>query len=683
MVRVYLIKESDSTITYYDTETNGYYEFDILSGNYKLIYFKKGYEKFDFSTGGFALLTDGAEMETVLLRSIPYRQMLDTLSGTLHSDTTYYLESSNNGTVIISNISKEENVTIRIRENTSVRIESGIEQTFENGIYTEITSYISEPLLGSIPIIEVDLAPNSNFKQTIIGNTDSVVFENNIPVIEECIFKNQNIILFSNLQTELLFKNNIVEYCASGIEFSNHNNVYAQFKYNFFKNCGKAVYSGTLPRLDFYSNKVIDCSKGLISKCEAQGYYFVANNLFVNADNPCYITRGSDFLNNTVSNTSYGVCNARIIKNNIFHDVRIGAVNLYITGDSSNVEIQNNLFSKVTNEVRTIDSNRTNLELKIPIWQERTSINENGYPCDIYGNISGDPSFIDEITFEPDTGSIAIDAGLSLCCVLEDHFFTKRPLDGNADSIPYHDIGYIEKNYGPDLTISYLITPPSSENSNDGVIIILFSGGQAPYFSYWIHSGETTDTLRGLSPGEYVVNAYDIAGNGELITIKLEASNQHSLSGHVYGGLNTPISNARVIATKKSTIGDVNYSTTTNANGEFEFLAIPEGNYVLHASPATNEYQSGYFINAQTEEDAIVLELDTKIVDVDFHLLPEWATAVEKSKLLRYENINVFTLQGQIISTCINCTLDEVLFSAPEHSLVIAKDGNFIRKILK
>lgn len=141
------------------------------------------------------------------------------------------------------------------------------------------------------------------------------------------------------------------------------------------------------------------------------------------------------------------------------------------------------------------------------------------------GNIDSDPMFVDRAAgdYRLSLGSPAIDAGTSLAAVTNDFAGVARPLDGNDDGTPMHDIGAFE--FDPaeidTLMCSFSAEPSQGVDSIDAVFTAFVAGpGSGNVKYYWDFNNDGSFEIEGVDKA-VVTNTYGIG----IYSVKLMVSN--------------------------------------------------------------------------------------------------------------------------------------------------------------
>ncbi|MEL6970787.1 MAG: T9SS type A sorting domain-containing protein, partial [Bacteroidota bacterium] len=97
------------------------------------------------------------------------------------------------------------------------------------------------------------------------------------------------------------------------------------------------------------------------------------------------------------------------------------------------------------------------------------------------------------------------------------------------------DVDNINLRRCQDFTTNAIVDNPTA-GMDDGQIILLPEGGVGPFDIMW-NTGETTDTLSNLEPGEYSVTITDRGGCSASFTFLLESVNTAEISDVLIGDL--------------------------------------------------------------------------------------------------------------------------------------------------
>jgi hypothetical protein len=93
--------------------------------------------------------------------------------------------------------------------------------------------------------------------------------------------------------------------------------------------------------------------------------------------------------------------------------------------------------------------------------------------------------------------------------------------------------------FEPDKMTAIISSTPTSCSSNDGTASVIINGGVQPYSYIWSPGGQTTSTISGLPPGNYIVNSTDVNGCSINTSVNVIASNTNPpVPGLISGNTN-------------------------------------------------------------------------------------------------------------------------------------------------
>ena len=82
------------------------------------------------------------------------------------------------------------------------------------------------------------------------------------------------------------------------------------------------------------------------------------------------------------------------------------------------------------------------------------------------------------------------------------------------------------------LTVSGIVSDEVCAGDNNGAIDLTVTGGTAPLTFNW-DSGQTTEDISGLAPGDYTVTVLDAAGCQGVMTFTVVGASTINISGSI------------------------------------------------------------------------------------------------------------------------------------------------------
>ena len=212
-----------------------------------------------------------------------------------------------------------------------------------------------------------------------------------------------------------------------------------------------------------------------------------------------------------------------------------------------------------------------------PWMGKLVTVNANGDPTDAYGNLFINPNLKDPANndFHPSNLSPCINAG---------------PIDTTDMDLPDTDIEGKQRIFGEIVDIgpyeytgctvvaNTITTNVSCNGLNNGRAIAKISGGILPLAYQW-STGENSDTISSLSPGNYQLKVTDAAGCTSIDHFSISEPDPIGIGLQVFGA-SCGGSNGSAVAFPTGGTKPYSYQWDGNKGG-FALTGVPVGNYSL------------------------------------------------------------------------------------------------------
>ncbi len=613
------------------TSPGGDFSIPCDTGDYIIRFSYPGY--FPIQYDSVALYSDRTVKDTILF------PVLDSISTNTFGPgvhvVTRTLKVSEHDTLKIL-----PGTTFRFLYNTGLTIEGTVYCTGNINNFISFTSFSNEGWNG---IHVTNNAPSPFFQYIDISNASDSTFyvQSDSIYIFNALIHDMNsssngggIYLedaFASINHTTFFSNNAFE---GGAIYSNNSTLNidsCSFRSNNSTNSGGAIYSlnGSLNICNskFIENSsdnggalsVYDCTTDIHNSIFKANIGNSGGAIKIYFGNKPHLISHCNFLYNLSTTGS-----AMLIHNN---NLQVHNTDFSYNGDTGSYVLYNNT---------ALEFNVTHCNFYNPAHNfyncpgldgQTTQQNANGTPCDNYFNIYENPNYhsLDSGDYHLNYTSSLIDAAdTSSTRYATDILGNKRLKDGDLDGSVISDIGAYEFQIDP-LKVEAVIQHPATNNSNDGSIMLSVSGGMPPYSVLW-QTGDTDDTLTGLSAGTYHVAIHNLVGNAFLDTFEINAL-AHDTTCSIHGTVKDNQGNiieSEVIAYLNDA-GTFYFLKKTRVlhDGTFNIENITPGEYILKASPtgsAKETHSSSFYPEGNNMDAASRLYIQGLAYGIDMKL---------------------------------------------------------------